>query len=55
MQVQACSLYIHLITLAMLFLAYNLKTLTGPITFLVVMVADININEVTNKKQCLQW
>ena len=33
----------------MLFLAYNLKTLTGPITVLVVMVADLNINEVTKE------
>ena len=43
----AC-MYIHFTTFIIL-LAYNLKTLTGPITFSVVMVAHININEVTKK------
>ena len=36
MQVQTCSLYVHFTTLArvIILLAYGLKTMTGPITFL---------------------
>ena len=52
MQEQACSLYVHFTTIArvIIWLAYNLKTLTGPITYFAVdMVADSNSNEVTKK------
>ena len=64
MQVQTCSLYIPFTTLAIyrviILLAYNLKILTGPITFCSGygswhhrysenIYADININEVTKK------